>query len=92
MYSSWPWGYQTMLLAEYYLLTGDEEIGLEAKRRILHFFAWDPNGSTQLWSRAAPPVIAGVSVFGALGYVLATFLGYRLLIAIKRSGDIGLKR
>lgn len=49
-------------------------------------------GSTQLWSRAAPPVIAGVSVFGALGYALAAFLGYRLLVAIKRSGDIGLKR
>lgn len=49
-------------------------------------------GSAQLWSRAAPPVIGGVSVFGALGYALAAFLGYRLLLAIKRSGDIGLKR
>ena len=49
-------------------------------------------GSAQLWSRAAPPVIAGVSVFGALGYALAAFLGYRLLVAIKRSGDIGIKR
>ena len=49
-------------------------------------------GSAQLWSRAAPPVIAGVSVFGALGSALAGFLAFRLFTAIKRSGDIGLKR
>ena len=29
-----------------YLLTGDEKYGEEAKRRILHFFGWDPEGST----------------------------------------------
>lgn len=29
-----------------YLLTGDEKYGQEAKRRILHFFRWDPEGST----------------------------------------------
>ena len=49
-------------------------------------------GSAQLWSRAAPPVIGGVSVFGALGCALAAFLAFRLFTAIKRSGDIGLKR
>jgi ubiquinone biosynthesis protein len=49
-------------------------------------------GSTQLWSRAAPPVLGGVSVFGVLGYALAAFVGYRLLVAIKRSGDIGSRR
>jgi ubiquinone biosynthesis protein len=49
-------------------------------------------GSAQLWSRAAPPLIAGVSVFGAVGYALGVFLGYRLIIAVKRSGDIGPKR
>ena len=48
--------------------------------------------SAQLWSRAAPPLIAGVSVFGAVGYALGAFLGCRLLIAVKRSGDIGPKR
>jgi ubiquinone biosynthesis protein len=48
--------------------------------------------SALLWSRAAPPLIAGVSVFGAIGYALGVFLGCRLLIAIKRSGDIGLKK
>ena len=29
-----------------YLLTGDERYGNEAKRRILHFFGWDPEGPT----------------------------------------------
>lgn len=29
-----------------YALTGDEAAGLEAKRRIIHFFSWDPRGST----------------------------------------------
>jgi ubiquinone biosynthesis protein len=48
--------------------------------------------SAQLWSRAAPPLIAGVSVFGAVGYALGAFLGCRLLIAVKKSGDIGPKR
>ncbi len=31
-----------------YLLTGEKKYGLEAKRRILHFFSWDPEGSTGL--------------------------------------------
>lgn len=31
-----------------YLLTGEKKYGLEAKRRILHFFSWDPEGSTSL--------------------------------------------
>ena len=29
-----------------YVLTGDAKYGNEAKRRILHFFGWDPEGST----------------------------------------------
>jgi len=45
-------------------------------------------GSAQLWSRGAAPVVGGVSVFGAVGYALAAFLGYRLVVAIKKSGDI----
>lgn len=49
-------------------------------------------GSAQLWSRAAPPLVAGVSLFGALGYALAAFLGCRLLAAIKKSGDIRPKK
>jgi len=31
-----------------YLLTGDAKAGDEAKRRVLHFFAWDPKGSTDV--------------------------------------------
>ncbi|MHC4798438.1 MAG: DUF4962 domain-containing protein, partial [Planctomycetota bacterium] len=37
-----------------YLLTDDKKLGLEAKRRIMHFFAWDPNGSTCLWGYDEP--------------------------------------
>ena len=33
-------------LAFTYLLTGDEAAGAEAKRRLLHFFGWDPQGTT----------------------------------------------
>lgn len=29
-----------------YILTGEKKYGTEAKRRILHFCGWDPNGST----------------------------------------------
>ena len=34
--------------AEAYLLTGDERFGQEARRRLMHVLAWDPNGSTSL--------------------------------------------
>ena len=37
-----------------YLLTGDKPLGLEAKRRIMYFFSWDPAGSTGLWSYDEP--------------------------------------
>ena len=29
-----------------YALTGNEQVGAEAKRRVLHYFSWDPQGST----------------------------------------------
>jgi len=45
-------------------------------------------GSTLLWSLKAPPVLGGVSVFGAAGYLLAMWWGWRLFRAIHRSGDI----
>lgn len=32
-----------------YLLTGDEKYGEEAKRRIIHFYSWDPDGSTSYY-------------------------------------------
>jgi ubiquinone biosynthesis protein len=44
--------------------------------------------SALLWSMKAPPTIAGVSAFGAAGYLIAAYLGWRLLRAIKKSGDI----
>ncbi|WP_395735679.1 ABC1 kinase family protein [Prosthecobacter sp.] len=45
-------------------------------------------GSTELWSRQAAPLLYGVSVFGALGYAVSLFLGWRLLRAIRKSGNI----
>jgi ubiquinone biosynthesis protein len=48
--------------------------------------------SSLLWSMKAPPVLAGVSVFGGAGYLVAIYLGWRLLRAIKKSGDIGSKK
>ena len=37
-----------------YLLTGERKFGLEAKRRLLHFFSWDPDGPTGLWGYDEP--------------------------------------
>lgn len=37
-----------------YLLTGDAQYGNEAKRRILHFFGWDPEGTTSYRSNDEP--------------------------------------
>jgi ubiquinone biosynthesis protein len=48
--------------------------------------------SSLLWSMKAPPMVAGVSLFGAAGYLLAVYLGWRLLRAIKKSGDINSKQ
>ena len=39
-----------------YLLTGDRRLGLEAKRRLLHFFSWDPQGPTSLFAYDEPPM------------------------------------
>jgi len=39
-----------------YLVTGERKYGLEAKRRLLHFFSWDPNGPTSLFSYDEPPM------------------------------------
>ena len=48
--------------------------------------------SALLWSMKAPPTVAGVSVFGGAGYLMAAYLGWRLLCAIKKSGDINSKK
>jgi len=49
-------------------------------------------GSSLLWSMQAPPTISGVSIFGGAGYLVAAYLGWRLLRAIKHSGDITSKK
>jgi ubiquinone biosynthesis protein len=45
-------------------------------------------GSSLLWSMKALPLVGGVSVFGAAGYLVSIYLGWRLLRAIKKSGDV----
>jgi len=45
-------------------------------------------GSSELWSRQAAPLLYGVSVFGAVGYAVSLFFGWRLMRAIKKSGNI----
>jgi ubiquinone biosynthesis protein len=45
-------------------------------------------GSSLLWSMKAPPALEGISVFGGAGYLIAAYFGWRLLHAIKKSGDI----
>lgn len=49
-------------------------------------------GSSLLWSMKAPPLFHGVSVFGFAGFLVAAWLGWRLLRAIKKSGDINSKK
>jgi hypothetical protein len=39
-----------------YLITGERDLGLEAKRRILHFFSWDPEGPTSFFAYDEPPM------------------------------------
>ena len=39
-----------------YLLTGHERLGQEAKRRLQHFFAWDPEGPTSFFAYDEPPM------------------------------------
>ena len=48
-------------------------------------------GSSLLWSMKAPPTLDGVSIMGAAGYLAAVYLGWRLLRAIKKSGDLDSK-
>lgn len=48
-------------------------------------------GSTELWSREAKPLLWGISIFGALGYLISLYLGWRLLRAIRKSGNIDSK-
>ncbi len=45
-------------------------------------------GSSELWSRKAAPLFYDVSIFGALGYAVSLFFGWRLMRAIRKSGNI----
>ncbi len=45
-------------------------------------------GGSALWASAAPPRLGGVSVLAVLLYLLAARLGWRLLRAIRRSGEL----
>jgi len=45
-------------------------------------------GSSLLWSMKSPPTLGGVSVLGAAGYIVGVYPGWRLLRAIKKSGDL----
>ena len=48
-------------------------------------------GSSLLWSMKALPLIKGVSLFGAMGYLFALFLGLKLFRAVRSSEDLGSK-
>lgn len=48
-------------------------------------------GSSLLWSMKAPPVVWDISIFGAAGYVISLYLGWRLYRAIRKSGSIDSK-
>jgi ubiquinone biosynthesis protein len=48
-------------------------------------------GSSELWSREAKPLLWGIFIFGALGYFMSLFLGWRLMRAIRKSGNINSK-
>lgn len=43
-------------------------------------------GSAMLWSSGAPPTFRGISVTGCLGSLLAFWMGYRLVVAIRKTG------
>lgn len=45
-------------------------------------------GSSLLWSMRAPPLLFGVSVFGAAGYLMSVYLGWKLLRAVKHTGSV----
>lgn len=39
-----------------YLVTGNDRLGHEAKRRLQHFFSWDPEGPTSFFAYDEPPM------------------------------------
>ena len=45
-------------------------------------------GSAVMWAAKAPPLIADISIFGALGCTVSTVLGFRVFRAIQHSGKL----
>ena len=45
-------------------------------------------GGSRILSREIPPMVAGISVIGASVSLLGLFLGYRLVRAMHKSGDL----
>ena len=41
-------------------------------------------GSSMMWSMNAPPVIYGVSLFGAMGFLVSVWMGANLLWLIRK--------
>ena len=48
--------------------------------------------SSLLWAMKAPPTYKGIPVFGAVGYLMAVYPGWRLRAAVRKSGDINSNR
>ena len=48
-------------------------------------------GSSLLWSMKAPPLLLGISVVGAGGYLMAVYMGWRLYRAVRKSGNVDSK-
>ena len=44
--------------------------------------------SALLWSRATPPLFKGVSIVGAIGFLVSFGLAFRILRAIRKSGSL----
>ena len=49
-------------------------------------------GSVQLWSLAIPPMIGDYSLPAVAGLLGSVWLGWRLLRAVRRTGDLGQRR
>jgi ubiquinone biosynthesis protein len=48
-------------------------------------------GSSLLWSMSAAPTLDGVSILGGAGYLVAAYLGWRLVRATRKSGHLNSK-
>jgi len=42
-------------------------------------------GSAVMWSMRAPPTVWGVSLFGALGFLISSWLGAGLILSVRKA-------